>query len=238
MAYFKLESSVDRNEIGAYPQLKLSHASYQDGERSFAHIEVPLEGRIEGDMLIPRFLLEKQANLLDFMQITPKSSDYFALSNSAYDFLQRFEIDECQTYKAEAERDGSLSPFHLVHFVWHRNREYIDWAKSTFVHTTQFGAEIIKELQFPDYESFYAYKKPLVKLKQSLYVRQLFLNEMMIDKDVFRLLFVSSGIFVSQRLKDAMQYAGLIGVRFRALDDLGLLTSAEQKQHMAASSKP
>lgn len=143
------------------------------------------------------------------------------MSPHAWDVVQQFEVDEWQAYSAEVTRGNTIHPYHLVHFPWSRNRDYIDWERSVFGHTTQFGQELIRAVQFPNYEAFYAYKKPLFKKKERIGVEALFLKEEAIDKDIFRLLFISSGVYVSERLKDSLQKEGVTGCRFIPLEELG-----------------
>jgi hypothetical protein len=238
MPFYKLEYSVDAAVIGVFPQARISRSCYQDGERAFVHVNVPLEGKIEGDILPPRFILEKRAKVVDLLATGTRSLDEFlVLSPRAWGVLQQFEVDECQAYTAEVTRGDTIRTYHLVHFPWSRNRDYINWERSVFGHTTQFGQDLIQILQFPNYDAFYAYKKPLFKKKERIGVEALFLREEAIDKDIFRLLFIRSGVYVSERLKDALQKEGITGCRFVPLEDLSEGLTREAMIRQAALSK-
>lgn len=238
MAFYKLEHSVNVTEIGVYPQARISRSRYQGGGRGLLHVEVPLEGKIEGDILPPTFALEKRAKVVDLLAISTHSLDQFlVLSPRAWGVVQQFEVDEWQAYTAEVTRGNTIRTYHLVHFPWSRNRDYIDWERSVFGHTTSFGQELIREVQFPDYEAFCAYKKPLFKKHERMGVEALFLKEEAIEKDIFRLLFLSSGVYVSERLKDALQKEGITGCRFVPLEDLSERLRREAMIRQAALSK-
>jgi len=237
MSFYKLDYSVDAAEIGVFPQARISPSCYQDGERAFVHVIVPLEGGIEEHILPPRFILENGAKIVDLLALVPNAGEFLALSPRAMDILQRFEVDLWQTYPAEVEKGGMIYPYHLVHFPWSRNRDYIDWEKSVFGHTTQFGQKLIRDVQFPNYEAFYAYRKLLFNKKERIGVEALFLKEETIEKDIFRLLFLSSGVYVSERLKDILQKEGITGCRFVPLEELGEGLNREAMIRQAALSK-
>lgn len=227
MTFFKLEHSVDPAEIGIFDQVQRFRVVPGSLE-PHAFMNIPLEGELDLNKQFPQLFLEKKAKWTDFLHIVPGSGDFLLICPRVLSLMQEHEMDVYQSHEVEVVRGKESYLYHLLRFPWSRNRDYIDWEKSVFAHTTQFGAEIIEELKFSDYEGFYAFKRPLFKKKEALYVQQLFLMEAAIEKDMFRLLFISSGVYVSERLTNAMQDAGITGCRFTPLADLGLFLSAKQ----------
>lgn len=217
MQYFKLEHSINPSEIGIFDQVQKFQV---DPGTPHPFMYIPSEGELDPEAKFPLLYLEPRAKWTDFLHFVPSAGNFLLVSPKVLSLLQRFDMDVYQSYKVEVAREKEAYPYHLLRFPWSRNRDYIDWGKSVFGHTTQFGQDFIQEVQFANYDAFYAYKKPLFKKKERLGVEALFFKEEPIKKDVFRLLFISSGIYLSERIKDVFQEEGITGCRFVPLSDL------------------
>ena len=228
MTFYKLRHSVDAAEIGVYPQARIDHSSYP----GFVNIEVPLEGKIEGELSPPTLRLEKQAKMTDLLSITPLSYEYLALSPRAFDLIRRFETDEFQACSAHITNGKANFQYHLVHFPSTRNRDYVDWGKSVFGHTTYMQRELITEMKFQGYEEFIDFKRSLYKKEEDIILRKLALNDGSEMKDIFRLLFISGGVYVSDNLKNALQAEGITGCSFAPTSELCERTTKENYPHM------
>lgn len=236
MPFYKLEHSTSIPEIGLYPQAQLEMSRKVYDEKALFHLDIPSEGRIQ-PFSPARFILEKGAKMIDYLAIVPKGGDLKMLSPRLYELLQLFQIDEFQSFPTELVNKGSHYPYHLIHLVCFRNRDYIDWEQTVFGHTTNMWRELIAELQFQDYDAFTSFRRAAFSNNEHLIVRKLVLREDVIDKDLFRLLFVSTGFYVSQRLKDALQAENISGCKFTPLADLGELVLRERNHHMFNDNK-
>lgn len=231
MRFFKVEHSINPSEVGIFDQVQRFYVSPHTFE-PHAFMDIPLEGKLDPKKKFPQLFLEKEAKWTDFLHIVPGAGNFLLVSPRTFSLILKHEVDVYQSYEVNVTREKEIYPYHLLRFVWPRDREYFDWDKSVFGHTTYMWREIIAEMHFKDYEEFYAFKKTLFQKKEHLVVRKLFLQEDTIKKDIFRLLFTSSGVYVSERLKDALQSEDITGCRFVPLEDLGERVTKENYPDM------
>jgi hypothetical protein len=130
--------------------------------------------------------------------------------------------------QAEEER-----AYFLLYFTKNSAAEFVDWEHTEVMHTTDFAVQVIKMgLKFSSYEEFRSLKNALFFKKENLYVRVLKISKAAEGTDMFRLIFMPSGFYVSERLKDAIEKEGLVGIRFTPTEELGELTPEEKKAKM------
>jgi hypothetical protein len=231
MRFFKLEDSVDAAEIGIHSQVQKVKPN-NDPALAQRLGNIPLEGPIEHGRRFPDLLLAPRAKWTDFLNLVPGSGDFRLVSPRTLDIMREHKMDDYQSYELSVSRGTKTQPYHLLRFVHSRNSDYVDWQKSVFGHTTKMWRELIAEIQFNDYDSFLKFMKESYYRDEHLIVRKLFLRDSEIKVDSFRLFLISTGVYVSERLKDAFQKEGITGRRFVPLEDLGERVLKEMHPHM------
>ncbi|MFN0215130.1 MAG: imm11 family protein [Saprospiraceae bacterium] len=231
MTFYKLEHSVDPLEIGVFDQIQKFKVVPGSLEPN-AFMNIDLEGELEPAKSFPQLFLEKRAKWTDFLHLVPGAGNFLLISPKVLSVMHRHEMDNYQTFEVEVVRGQETYVYYLLRFPWSRNRDYIDWERSVFGHTTYMWRELIAEMQFKNYEDYYAFNKPPFRKDGYVIVRKIFFREDVIEKDIFRLLFISSGVYVSESLKDALQKEGITGCRFVALGDLGERVTKENYPNM------
>lgn len=231
MQYYKLEHSTNPEEIGIFDQVQSFMQPYDYwGPKSFVHI--PLEGEIKSEVIFPKFIMEAHAKKTDLLTIVPLSGNLLVISPKMFDLMKEFGMDAYQSYIIEVIQGSESLQYHVIYFIKPRDKDYVNWESTVLSHTTQFGQNLIKEIQFSDYESFHTFKKSLTAKKEALRVRKLMLKTELIEKGIFRLLFISKGIYISEALKKMLQGNGITGCRYIALKDLNEPVLAETYPHM------
>lgn len=204
--FFKLAHCVEISEIGMYPQVKIDWPWDVDyrGERSY--IQTPLRGPARQDIVFPRFKLERAAKANDWVGDGGGVGMYYwMISKRLYDLVKTFNIDEYQYFPAPVHTPKSIVDYHLIYFPWPRGDDFIDWEKSTFRRVTPNGEGEIE--QFNNTK-----ERQLAKNKHELQTVQLVLNVEKITMDAFRFMGFETGFYVSERLKNAMEAAGMTGI--------------------------
>ncbi len=204
MKLFKLEQSVEGPIIGDFPQVQEKWPWPMDrwGENSYAM--TPLKGPIEFDIIFPYFELAKRAKLTDWVSAVNVDRNYFMVSTRLLALLKGFVWDEYQYFPVPVHTPNEIVDYHLIYFPWPRQDEYIDWKSSIFQHIVPSGA--IEEIQFENSGRYLMEHTDDVKMEKAVIFSE------NITLDLFRFKNYNSGFYVSERLKNAMEAAGMTGI--------------------------
>ncbi|HAD33214.1 MAG TPA: hypothetical protein DCF44_01715 [Chitinophagaceae bacterium] len=223
---------MDLKEIGIDSQVQKFVPNPELGE-GHPFYSLPLEGEIDKNRKFPTLLMEKEAKWMDLLSFIPGSGRFLLISSRFHVLLNRFKLADYQIFPVLVQQGSVVRDYFLLYFTKNRAAEFVDWGHTEVMHTTDFAAQVIKMgLKFSSYEEFLARKMELLHIKENLYVRALKLSKAAEGTDMFRFIFVPSGFYVSERLKDAIEKEGLVGIRFIPTEELGELTPEEKKIKM------
>jgi hypothetical protein len=232
MKFFRLALSLDPKVIGIYDQVQKFVQSPETRE-GHPFQSIPLEGKLDPNKKFPVLLLEKAAKWTDLLEQVPGSGRLLLISSRFYMLLSQFNLDDYQAFPVTVRQGEEERAYFLLYFTKNCAAEFVDWEHTEVMHTTDFAAQVIKMgLKFSSYEEFLARKMELLHNKENLYVRVLKIAKAAEGTDMFKFVFMPSGFYVSERLKDAIQKEGLVGIRFTPTEELGELTPEEKKAKM------
>ncbi len=138
-----------------------------------------------------------------------------------------------QAFPVLVQQGSVVRNYFFLYFTKNSAAEFVDWEHTEVMHTTDFATQVIEMgLKFTSYEEFLARKMELLHKKENLYVRVLKISKASEGADMFWFFFVASGFVVSERLNDAIEREGLVGIRFIPTEELGELTPEEKKVKM------
>lgn len=232
MNFYKIALSLDPKIIGIYDQVQ-TFVQNPESREGHPFQSIPLEGKLDPDKKFPVLLLEKEAKWTDLLTVVPGAGSFLLISSRFYSLLSQFELADYQAFAVTVKQGKEERAYFLLYFEKNSAAEFVDWEHTEVMHTTQFATKVIKMgLKFNSYEEFKALKIALFHKDESLYVRALKISKAAEGTDMFRFIFVPSGFYVSERLKDAIEKEGLVGIRFIPTEELGELTPEEKKIKM------
>lgn len=205
MKLFKLKKSVDASVIGVFPQVGERWPWPTDRWGADSYTMTPLKGYIEFKIIFPYFELEKGAKLTDWVSTVNVDRNYLMVSTKLVDLLHTFILDEKQDFPALVHTPEGITKYHLVYFPWPRQDDFIDWKKSVFEKNPEDGAFGI---QFEDSRNY------LMQHNENTKIKDIVIFPERITCDVFRFTNYQSGFYVSERLKNAMETAGMTGIEY------------------------
>jgi hypothetical protein len=205
---FKFSDSANSKEIGYHPQLRGTWTGPTDywAPNSFAN--TPVEGRIDFNIIFPKFDLENKAKLTDRVSTGSLTGDYFIVSERLLDLLEGFKMDEYQYFPIDINTPSISVRYMIIYFPFPRDNNFINWEESIFDRELPTGDKI--------HERFAnAQKYLLAKDGHQLKDNNLIINyEEISSVDIFRFKWYKLGFYVSERLKNAIDHNGITGVRF------------------------
>ncbi len=205
MKLYKLKQSVNASTIGVFPQVGEKWPWPTDRWGSDSYTMTPLKGPIEFKIIFPQFILEEGAKLTDWVSTVNIQRNYLMVSTRMMDLLKEFILDEYQYFPVPIHTPKSIVDYHLIYFPWPRGDDFIDWGNTIFQRTTDSGVITLERFGNTRERQF-------AKNKHELSMYQPMLYEEKITCDVFRFLGYDSGFYVSERLKNAMEAAGMTGI--------------------------
>lgn len=217
MTFFKLANSNMAPEIGASPQVATSERT-TNGNGDWRWI-LPADGPIAVLPQFPRFFLEKRAKPTDLLSSSP-TSGYEMISATFYAFMQKFIMDEHQAYPIEVIRYGNKSEkydYFLMRFCHSQSGGFVDWERSVWAHVVGvMSDDIIQEIKFASIEECLDFKRSVFDKNERIDPHQFFLKTEAIDLDIFclRALGGAAGVYVSERLKNAIEAEKITGCQF------------------------
>ena len=202
---FKLRQSVDASVIGVFPQVGERWPWSADRWGADSYTMTPLKGPIEFEIIFPHFVLEDGAKLTDWVSTPNVDRNYLMVSTRLMDLLKEYRLDEYQYFPAPVHTPKGIVDYHLIYFPWPRGDDFIDWEKSTFLRVTASGERTI--LQFEHSKA-----RNLARDAHEIQIEKMVLHPEKMTYDAFRFRSFHSGFYVSERLKNAMEAAGMTGI--------------------------
>lgn len=168
--------------------------------RAYARVYPPtFDVKIEG------FKLRKKGLLTDFLDYTPSYADCrFMVNDRVLDLFSRFNLSEHYYYPLTiASENGIINNYHLFNMPC-LDIDVIDFPNCVFFE----GMPLIEELTYFKFDSFEDYRNT----SGTPELEKLAFNDKL-DKSLDLFESRLGGLMVSERLKNAIQQAGLAGVK-------------------------
>ena len=227
--FFKIYyATPNKNETG-YVSTQVGISNKQDdynytSPNSYRNTSFFLK-KIEHDVEFPIFTLLKGAKLTDLMCCEGTNSDILIISQKFLFLLKSFNIDDYQSFNIKIRTLNGIQDYYFFYmYAQDKESEYINWNDTVFRLKPYLGEyENEHLLKFENYESFYDEDMKLFNTpKQSkvIKVSKLKLKTEIINKDMFSFGVLSSGFFISEKLRREIEKQGITGIRFRDADGL------------------
>ncbi|MBP6812507.1 MAG: hypothetical protein KA138_13355 [Saprospiraceae bacterium] len=220
MEYFFLNHSTDLKVIGKFPQLEKMFDGY-NAKRRFEAWGLFSENRDTPMSSVSGFELKYHAKLTDWI-----SAGYFGILNSIlisekfYNLLQTFNCMEYISVDAEVRHRGKSYPYKFLYLPKESNN-VINFEKSRFYIGQSGGGGWLSDIRIESYQEYLQKNEQLKEhnsealktdgLLQDIYLRELHINNTIIDKDFFKLT-IMVALIISQPLKEAMEELKISGV--------------------------
>jgi hypothetical protein len=220
MKYFKLESSLNKKEIGNYPQIQDFKKGYDDDRKeSCSQIARYYFGK-RPDVEIDFDCLElaNKARLTDYI-----SSSYLnslaglLVSDNLFSFFSGLRVVSYISYKAPIYQKGNLlsADYRWIHFI-ERYSEMINYPESDFfLDNSEVRRKKISIRSFAEYEN------EQDKAQYAINSERLVLRKEIAEKfDVLRIGVVRDETYVTETVKNEMINKGFTGIVYRPADYL------------------
>lgn len=158
------------------------------------------------------FKMHHQTQRTDYVTSNSMTHLTWLVSPSFTDFLQTFILPEYQIFDAMLEHRAKRYSYKIIHFCF-EDLEIIDYSKSSW-YLINLGHNR-KALKLIDVNSLEQYREQQALLLPNKYItarKLVFINN--IEKDIVKLVYPHVGLFISERLKAAIQAAGFTGIDF------------------------
>jgi hypothetical protein len=155
------------------------------------------------------------------------------VSQKFRDLFERFDLAGCKFYAGDLNFKGEKYPFNVFHYLDEAWFEYIDLEKTIFCEivnpmTEYKKGEIIK---IESIEDFYNIEKKLSINCRDIYVgevKRIGLGEIHLKQKKDFIYFPELFSCVSERLKNAIEEAGLTGIEFKAIEHVDFYCNGEK----------
>ena len=206
---FFLTHANTKDEIGCYPQLKEDWTNVEYWGTTSIN-STPLEGHIPFRISCPKFILERQAILTDKI-ISNNTSRYLMISERLFRLFTEFKMDAHQYFVEKVIAPDGEIDYYLIYLPYPRDDEFFNWEHCLFY---DFHDPEKKIFSVADAREYYKAHNGKILKPERLVVR-----DGQPAFDLFRCRFYSGGtrFYASSRLKQAMEAAGITGVRFEAI---------------------
>jgi len=207
---FFLTHANTKDEIGCYPQLKEDWTNVEYWGTTSIN-STPLEGHIPFRISCPKFILEKQAKLTDKISSVAESCKMIMISERLFRLFTEFKMDAHQYFVEKVIAPDGEIDYYLIYLPYPRDDEFFNWEHCLFY---DFHDPEKKIFSVADAREYYKAKNGKILKPERLVVR-----DGQPAFDLFRCRFYDGGtrFYVSSRLKQAMEAAGITGVRFEAI---------------------
>jgi hypothetical protein len=221
MNFFIMKPTADSTIIGKYPQLEKMF----DGFHGFYRYEawgLQSDRRQTPMEHLAGFKLYYHAKVTDMVSAAQFGIDAGLFSSRFYDLLQKFDCMEMISVDSEVFHHNKKYPYKFIYFPQTHN-QFIDFERSRiYLHRSGW----IGDVTVKNYEEFSNYLQELDELNRILIEKkeysqtrmmsflELYLDEKKATKDFFRLARIAGHWIVSARLKEAIEAAGMTGMKF------------------------
>ena len=220
MKYFKLETSLNKKEIGNYPQIQDFKKGYNDDKKeSCSQIARYYFGK-RPDVEIDFDCLElaNKARLTDYISSSYLNSlTGLLVSDNLFSFFSGLRLVSYISYKAPIYQKGNLlsADYRWIHFI-EKYSEMINYPESDFF--LDHSEARFKKLLI---RSFAEYKKEEDKTQFAINSKRLVLKKEHADKfDVLRIGVVKNETYVTEIVRNEMINKGFTGIVYESADYL------------------
>jgi len=222
MKFYRLSWDSDTRNVGESPQ---GQESIKFGDVQNFGIGSP--GVID-DIDLPEPILHKKAILTDYLDIVAISSNLFMVIHERFlDFIKSFYIGKYQAWPILIHhKSKQLTDYYLFRLNDICDEDYVDYhASEFFIEKGGLGLPIERiPVQIHDYQEFIRKREEIRNQKEAnpiLKSYRTILNLSNAKKDLFRLYETPScgGYYISERLKNAIEEAGLTGMAFKEIHE-------------------
>jgi hypothetical protein len=162
-----------------------------------------------------------------------KKSFSFPVSQKFRNLFERFDLAGCKFYAGDLNFKGEKYPFNVFHYLSAAWFEFIDLEKTVFCEvidsmTKYKKGEIIK---IESIEDFYKIEKKMSLKCWDIYVgevKRIGLGEIHLKEKKDFIYFPLLQSCVSERLKNAIEEAGLTGIEFKAIEHIDFYCNGEK----------
>jgi len=213
MRFYAFDYSLNLKEIGTYPQSEAMVSSYDYGADNSIY-KIDYSSRITIDPNFNALALHKKAKVLDLMSSVTVPGLSRIVSPRFWELISKFEYDrEYQlfnlTFKRAAEQYDYLFYYNFV-----SRFEYLDFDKIDFFKTNMIG-ENAEPIAINSQIELLKYSR-----RNGDFIQPRRLSFKNVKHDLFRLYGFADNYYVSERLVEASQSAGITGVHFKPIEDL------------------
>ena len=222
--YYKISPSVDLEVIGSSAPLDMKWREQLDPWAPNCLYGLPHSGLLPADARFPDYILSEEGKLTDYT-FDSSLGRYLFISKRFLEVIRQFKLDEHQIFDSPIQANGMMHPYFILYLV-HERREFVLWEKSVFYKRPKAidwkQAAIDKKM--PEDNEFEPVSgltfDEFVKLDNSRLIgrKEVLLDRIVLEYDLLRITWPAHQIIVSQRLKDAIQQAGLTGMDFKPAD--------------------
>lgn len=220
MKYYKLEFSLDKKEIGDYPQIQKFKKGYNPNKQESCSQIARYYFGIKPDVVVDFNCLElsTKAKLTDYVSASYLNAlTGLLISRRLYDFLSSLRIPEHIFYQTHVyQKDVLIADNYLwMHFI-KSYPELIDYSKSDFF--LDHSEANYKKIPIT---SFAEYKEVQDKVRYKVNAKRLVLEKGFVSRfDVLRIGVVRNETFVTEAVKDEMIAKGFTGLVIEPADYL------------------
>ena len=222
MAIFKILPSVDPNVIGYVDTQMDDWIGDYNYLAPYSYRNIPLSGEIKFDLKFPTFKLHSAAKKTDLLQNKFSKGQTLLLSPKAKALFEKHHLDNTQWYSVEVLHIHRRMEYFILYMPNDRQSECLNWSASSFaiVHRKEFNYEggvmrpiEVAPLSLNSFEEYLSEMRSLRDTEHKVHLKKAILVEN-IKFDLFRMRGPLLGFFCSNRLKTAIEEAGLTGFRF------------------------
>jgi hypothetical protein len=157
----------------------------------------------------------------------------FPVSQKFRDLFERFDLAGCKFYAGDLNFKGKKYPFNVFHYLSNAWFEFIDLEKTVFCEVIDSMTEYKKGeiIKIESIEDFYKIEKKMSLKCRDIYVgevKRIGLGEIYLKEKKDFIYFPLLQSCVSERLKNAIEEAGLTGIEFKAIEHVNFYCDGEK----------
>jgi len=231
--FFKVDFALAAKEVGkVFHQVQdfELNENYDENNRNLFN-DAELSKYIDYKINIPYFVLHKSAILSDLVSSAGLRPNLILISPKLLSLLQKFKIDDYQTFKVKVKvktSEGLKDYFLFFMYAPDREAEYVDWTATTFrikpyLNASMYEYENDQIIKFENKQDYLKLRMEFFRMpkqEQEVVLTNLKLRNGLIDRDMFRFGGMSLSFFVSEALKNEIEKQCITGIRFVDADGL------------------
>ena len=215
MNYYKITDSIDLKEIGVSGQIQTVFHQLAREEQVESIYKINPQKIIDFDFNPPPFKLERMAKKTDWLN-NIFLNQMITISPRFLKMLEQFSLPDHQIFPARVFHEDVEFNYFLVYFYPPMQDKFIDFEESEFV-KDYFGA-FKNTLEINSLEE-YKVARSQIKLPEGITFSKLVFKKD-IPYDIFRFFLLGRGIYISEKLKNAIQEAGLTGMEITPIEEI------------------